>query len=60
MSDNITFYIKDGITYYSCGCKDNVIGGNYIFKPCSLNCVVYKYALEQSHKQGNILSIQEV
>lgn len=42
----------------SCGCRIETVGGNFIIKPCSMNCKVLKYALEESRKQGNEISFQ--
>lgn len=46
----------DTKTVYSCGCVTEVIGKNFIINPCSLDCEVYKFVLEESNKQGNIIS----
>ncbi len=52
----ITFKVVDGETHYSCGCKDRVVGENYFFEPCSTECEVFHYAIEQSQRQGNTVS----
>ncbi len=54
----ITYKVVDGETHYSCGCKDRVVGENYFFEPCSTECKVFHYAIEQSHRQGNKISTQ--
>lgn len=54
----ITFKVEGNKTFYSCGCKTEVIGENYMIAPCSLDCEVYLYAIEQSNRQGNVLSYQ--
>jgi len=54
----ITFTVEGNKTFYSCGCKNEVIGENYMITPCSLDCEVYLYSIEQSNRQGNILSYQ--
>lgn len=54
----ITFRNVGSKTYYSCGCITDVIGKNFLVKPCSLDCEVYLYIMEQSIKQGNKISIQ--
>lgn len=56
MKDKITVIEDGNKTYYSCGCKMEVIGENLIVKPCSLDCVVFKYIIEESKKHGNIIS----
>ena len=52
----ITFRDEGNKTFFSCGCKTEVIGKNYVMVPCSPDCEVYLYAVEQSKRQGNILS----
>jgi hypothetical protein len=56
--NKITFRPEGNKGIYSCGCVDEVIGENYFIKPCSLDCEVYLYALEQSRKQGNIINFK--
>ena len=45
---------------YPCGCEDEVINKTYYIKPCSLNCEIYKYVIEQSKKQGNRIEYQPI
>ncbi len=52
----ITFEDRGNKTYYSCGCVTEVIGKNFIYVPCSPECEVYLYAMEQSKRQENIIS----
>lgn len=47
-------------THFSCGCKTKVIGENFIIKPCSLDCEVYRYVLDESKKLGHEISLQVV
>lgn len=54
----ITFRMQGNKTFFSCGCVTEVIGENYVMVPCALDCEVYLYAMEQSKRQGNILSYQ--
>ena len=56
----ITFRDEGNKTFYSCGCKTEVIGENYIISPCSLECEVYKFNIEETNKQGNKLSILDL
>ena len=54
--ENITFKVEGNKTLFSCGCKTEVVGKNYLINPCSLSCEVYKYVLEQSTRQDNSVS----
>lgn len=42
---------------YPCGCEDEVKNGVHIFKPCSENCEIYKFVLEETKRQGHQLEI---
>ena len=53
MSDETTFYEKDGKTFFSCGCIIQPIEGVFYIKPCDLKCRVYRFCIEESKKQGN-------
>jgi len=53
----ITFREVGNQTYFSCGCKTEVIGENFLISPCSLDCEVYLYCIEQSKRQGNTISV---
>jgi len=53
----ITFREVGNQTHFSCGCKTEVIGKNYVIVPCSPDCEVYLYAIEQSKRQGNTVSV---
>ena len=55
--EQITFKEVDSQTHFSCGCKTEVIGGNFLIDPCSLDCEVYLYCIEQSKRQGNVISV---
>lgn len=57
MKNEITFKENGNITIFSCGCKTEVIGDNFFMSPCSGECEVFKYCMEVSRKQGNIISI---
>jgi len=54
--DDITFKENGNKTVFSCGCKTEVIGENFIISPCSLDCEVFKYVIELSKRQKNIVS----
>jgi len=57
----ITFKdMPDGRTVFSCGCVTQRIGGNFMVKPHSVDCEVFKYIIEESRRRGNLLSIQTV
>lgn len=49
-------YADETHTKFSCGCEFETVGENFLIKPCSLKCCVYKYIIEQSKKKGNIIS----
>lgn len=51
-----TFRVEGNRTFFSCGCVTEVIGKNYVMVPCSPDCEVYLYAVEQANRQGNVLS----
>lgn len=53
--EQITFTVDENKTLFSCGCETEVIGENFVISPCSLDCEVYKYCIEQSKKQGSII-----
>jgi len=53
----ITFKeLPDNVTEFSCGCRTQVIGGNYVISPCSPECRVYRYVVEQTKAEGKILT----
>ena len=56
MKKNIIFKENGNKTFFSCGCKMEVIGENLLISPCSLDCEVYKYIIEESKRQNNIIS----
>ncbi len=56
--EQITFEERGNKTHFSCGCVTEVIGKNFIYVPCSPDCEVYLYAMEQSKLQGNVISYQ--
>ena len=56
--ESITFQVEGDTTLFSCGCSTTTIGGNFIIAPCSLNCPVYKYSIEQGRNQGNMVQYQ--
>ena len=56
MSD-ITMIEVDGIMNFSCGCKAQKIGHNFVITPCSPICEVYQYSLQESIKRGSKISI---
>lgn len=56
--EEITFKTVDGVTCYSCGCKDEKIGKNYFFSPCSGDCEVFKYAIKETKNQGKRIEVQ--
>ena len=56
--ENITFKVEGNRTLFSCGCVSEVIGGNYVLKACKPDCVVAKYVLEESERQGNKVNIR--
>jgi len=53
----ISFKVVGDETQYSCGFQSKVVGENYFFKPYSLKCEVYLYAIEESRKKGNEISV---
>ncbi len=56
--EQITFRVEGNKTFFSCGCVTEVIGKNFIIVPCSPGCEVYNYCIEQTKRQGKILSVQ--
>ena len=54
--DKITFRVEGNKTFFSCGCVTELIGKNFIMVPCSPDCEVFIYCIEQSERQGKILS----
>ncbi len=56
--EQITSETRGNKTDFSCGCVFEVIGKNFIYVPCSPECEVYLYAMEQTKLQGNIISYQ--
>ena len=40
----------------SCGCVIHTIGENLFISPCSEDCEVLEYVLDESKKQGNKIS----
>ena len=44
---------EDGTMHFSCGCEAKVIESVFVFKPCSTDCDVYLYMLEQSKSMGH-------
>jgi len=56
--DKITFKVVDGITYFSCGCKSQKIGTNFVFVPCRPGCPVASYTIRETVRQGKQISIQ--
>lgn len=54
--EQTTFKIHGNKTYFSCGCVTEIIGKNYVMIPCSPDCEIYLYTIEQSKLQGNIIS----
>lgn len=56
--EQITFKEVGNQTHFSCGCKTETIGENFIIDPCSLQCEVHLYCIEQSKRQGNVISYQ--
>jgi hypothetical protein len=42
-----------------CGCTFWSEGIRFFIKPHSLDCKVYKYALEESKKRGNMMEVWE-
>ena len=58
MMDEITFKEVDGVTYFSCGCKAQLIGDNFMFSPCSATCPVVKYTIKAAQKQKKDMQIQ--
>lgn len=60
MMREIYFKVVGDETHYSCGCRTKVIDENFIIRPCSLDCKVYQYILEESKRQGNEIKIKVV
>lgn len=56
--EEITFKKVGNTTHYSCGCKDEKIGKNYFFSPCSADCKVFKYVVVATRKQGKPIAVQ--
>jgi hypothetical protein len=56
---NITMVVVDGVMNFSCGCKAQKIGGNFMITPCNTQCEVYQYALQESVRKGNSISIRD-
>ena len=56
MMEQITFKEVGNQTHFSCGCKIETIGENFFIAPCSLQCEVHLYCIEQSKRQGNVIS----
>jgi len=54
--DQITSKVEGNKTSFSCGCVTELIGKNFIMVPCSADCEVFMYCIEQSKKQGKIMS----
>ena len=50
---------KDNV-FFPCGCEAWIENATFFIKPCSLQCQYYRYAIEQSKKQGNIIIKKEV
>lgn len=46
--------IEDPILW-TCGCKTWREGDVFYIKPCSKKCKVYKIAIEESKKRGNVI-----
>ena len=57
MTAEITVKTVDGVDVFSCGCKAQVIGGNYVMEPCGAECRVFKYFIEESVARGNHISV---
>ncbi len=43
----------DGVTRFSCGCSAKVVDELYILIPCSPDCKVYRYSMEESERLKN-------
>jgi len=56
----ITFKEVGNQTHFSCGCVTEAIGENFLIDPCSFKCEVYRYCIEQSKRQGNVISYQKI
>ncbi len=54
--EQITFRVDGNKTFFSCGCKTEVIGKNFIMVPYSPDCEVYKYIIEETKLQEKTLS----
>jgi len=44
--------------FWPCGCITGRKGNFFFIKPCSLRCEVYRIAIEESKKRGNILEVR--
>lgn len=42
-------------TYFSCGCVTDLIGKNFIIKPCSTECELYQYVINRTKEMGKDL-----
>ena len=51
----ISFEVVGDETHYSCGCRTQVVGDNFLIKPYSLSCEVYEYILKTSKEMGHEL-----
>jgi hypothetical protein len=56
--EKITFKEVNGVTHFSCGCKAQKIGDNFIFAPCSATCPVTQYAMKEAQRQKKDIQIQ--